>query len=259
MSSGYVLDFTDATFDEFFRRHGIEIHGVQYQTYGTSKAKKMRAFWEKESDTVIVPILSEMLDVYKADCELNGNRFDDSLFQQCLRIIGRLAGRSPSVNIDTQEDFLSDDFDVPNIQNLPIESQVARIIESRLNEAHIALSSGAYLSTIFLCGSILEGVLLGAALRDPERFNRSSSSPKRRDNRKVKHFYEWTLAESIDVAHDIGLLKLDVKKFSHELRDFRNYIHPYQQMQSGFAPDEYTARLCLQALKAALADISGER
>ncbi|HRJ00664.1 MAG TPA: hypothetical protein PKV67_07785 [Hyphomonas sp.] len=46
MQSGYVLDYSDATYAEFFSRHRIDIHGARYQTYGTSKAKKLRAFWE---------------------------------------------------------------------------------------------------------------------------------------------------------------------------------------------------------------------
>ena len=54
-------------------------------------------------------------------------------------------------------------------------------------------------------------------------------------------------------------LKLDVKKFSHELRDFRNYIHPYEQLASKFTPDKHTAEICLQVLKAAIADLSGGR
>ena len=45
MQSGYVLDYSDATFGEFFNRHKINIHGSKYQIYGTSKAKKMRAFF----------------------------------------------------------------------------------------------------------------------------------------------------------------------------------------------------------------------
>ena len=39
-------------------------------------------------------------------------------------------------------------------------------------------------------------------------------------------------------------------------RGFRNYIHPYQQQASNFAPDEHTARICLQVLKAAIAQLS---
>ena len=75
----------------------------------------------------------------------------------------------------------------------------------------------------------------------------------------MKAFQYWTLAEFIDVAHDIGFLNLDVKKFSHGLRDFRNYIHPYAQLASQFMPDEHTAKVCFQVLKAALADVAGER
>ena len=132
------------------------------------------------------------------------------------------------------------------------------IIENRLSEARAAMGAGAYLSTIFLCGSVLEAVLLGAAQKEPARFNRASASPKTADG-SVKRFHEWSLAQFIDVACEAGLLKPDVKKFSHGLRDFRNYIHPYEQMVSGFTPDQHTAKVCFQVLKAALASVAGER
>ena len=52
MRGGYVLDDTDATYSEFFSRYQIDIHDTKYQIYGTSKAKKMRAFWEKKPDAL---------------------------------------------------------------------------------------------------------------------------------------------------------------------------------------------------------------
>lgn len=73
MQSGWVLDYTDATFAAFFNRHKIDIHSQRYQTYGISKAKKMRAFWEKESDASVARVLVEMLASYVATCELNGS------------------------------------------------------------------------------------------------------------------------------------------------------------------------------------------
>jgi hypothetical protein len=109
-----------------------------------------------------------------------------------------------------------------------------------------------------MCGSILESVLLGAAQSHPERFNRSSSSPKKM-NDKVKPLQEWSLSQLIDVSCEVGLLNVDVKKCSHGLRDFSNYIHPYQQLLSGFSPDEHTAKVCLQVLKIALAGVTGDR
>lgn len=259
MQSGYVLDYSDATFGEFFNRHKIDIHGSKYQTYGTSKAKKVRAFWELEPDVLVGKVLSEMLDSYEADCELNNRELDASVIERCRRIVARLSGKSmPTKSAQTVNDFLHHEFAVPNVQKLPIEVQVVPIIESRLGEARTAMGAGAYLSVIFLCGSVLEAVLLGAAQNEPARFNRAGASSKDGDG-KVRRFHEWSLAQLIDVASEIGMLKPDVKKFSHGLRDFRNYIHPYEQMVSGFTPDEHTAKLCFQVLKAALASVAGER
>lgn len=84
-----------------------------------------------------------------------------------------------------------------------------------------------------------------------KEFNQSKSSPKDIEG-KVKQFQDWTLSNYIDVAYDVGLLMKDVRKFSHSLRDFRNYIHPYAQVSSGFNPDKHTATICWQVLKAAI-------
>lgn len=52
---------------------------------------------------------------------------------------------------------------------------------------------------------------------------------------------------------------MDVKKFGHSLKDFRNYIHPRQQAAQGFKPDEHTAKISWQVLQAAIADLCGKR
>ncbi len=81
-----------------------------------------------------------------------------------------------------------------------------------------------------------------------------SSSPKK--DGKVKNFDQWTLNNFIEVSHEIGLLEKDTYRFSKELRDFRNYIHPFQQMAENFSPREQTAKICLQVLKSAIIDLN---
>lgn len=66
----------------------------------------------------------------------------------------------------------------------------------------------------------------------------------------IKKFYEWTLNDFINTAFEIGMVREDIKKFSHVVRDFRNYIHPYQQLCTRFDPDRNIALICLQVLKA---------
>ena len=259
MGGGYVLDFTDAAFGEFFQRHNVDIHGRNYKTVGTSKAKKLRAFWGSEPDQLVGAVLSEMLESYEADCELNGKDIDKALLAKARGIISRMTGRPIVANSATPEsEFLNREFAIPNVQKLPLDAQVVSIVEARLKEARVALGAGASLSVIFLCGSVLEAVLLGAAQKAPANFNRARATPKAHDG-SPKRFHEWSLAQLIDVACEVGVLKLDIKKFSHGLRDFRNYIHPYEQMASGFLPDEHTAKVCFQVLKAALANLAGER
>ena len=257
MKNGYVLRFTDVEFGQLFNKHGINIHGEKYEIYGTSKAKKMRSFWERESDRLVGSVLSEMLDVYVAICNSSGKEVDSNSLKESRRVVARLSGVRVEENYMDAGVFLRAEFAMPSTQKLPIEFPVAEIIQARLKEAQDCLRIGAYLSVIFQCGSVLEAVLLGSAQKYPKKFNQSKASPKQ--NGKVKSFQDWSLLEFINVASEVGLLKPDVQKFSHGLRDFRNYIHPYQQMLSNFQPDEHTAKLCFQVLKAALADVSGER
>lgn len=257
MGSGYVLDYSNNTFAEMFREVAkVDIYSMRYEFNGESKARRLRAFWEIESDELVGKVLSELLDVWKYNVSRGRDDDDAELYQKAVGIINRLLKKEPEI-IVTEQGFLQQQFQNVSIGNVPIESNMVPVLESRLVEAQSCLSS-APLATIILCGSILEGLLLGVAQQEPRRFNQSSSAPKGKDG-KVKPFYEWSLAQFIDVGHGLGLLKLDVKKFSHELRDFRNYIHPYQQVASRFSPDKHTAEICLQVLKAAIADLSGER
>lgn len=149
------------------------------------------------------------------------------------------------------DDFLNREFSDLSIPKIGLDGVISEILNNRFDEIHKCYRAEAWLSVIILSGSTLEGILLGVALNNPKSFNTSKSAPKTKEE-KVKQFHLWTLSNLIDVATEIKLLKEDVKKFSHALRDFRNYIHPYEQVSSNFYPDERTAKICLQVLNAAI-------
>lgn len=260
MSGGYVLDYTDPTYGDFFRKYKIDIHSKKYQDNGTSKAKKMRAFWGLEPDVLVGRVLSDMLDRYEVNCKLNREEIDSYALREARKIVERLLGKPKieKTKKTKERDFFDEEFEIPYIDKLPIEREMVLIIESRLAEVKRVLEVKAYLSSVILCGSILEAVLLGAAQKNPEQFNSSKASPKGK-NGKVKQFRYWTLANLIDVASEVDILKPDIKNSSLALRDFRNYIHPRQEVRDQFSPDEHTAKICFHALKAALASVAGER
>lgn len=155
----------------------------------------------------------------------------------------------------TENDFLEREFNNVNVRGLGLEGAVTDVLNFRLKEIEKCFSSDSPLAVILLAGSTLEGILLGLAIKYPKEFNTAKSSPKD-CNGKVKAFHEWHLASFIDVAKDLGLIQHDTHKFSHSLRDFRNYIHPFEQMSSGFSPREHTAKICLQVLKSAISEIN---
>ena len=157
-----------------------------------------------------------------------------------------------------EDAFLNKEFKDLSIEVLGLEKQLTDIINSRLKEIQNSIESNSPLSVIFLAGSSLEGVLLGFALKISKEFNQAKSAPTDKEL-KVKPFHLWTLSNLIDTAYELGLLKEDVKKFSHALRDFRNYIHPHQQALSGFYPDKHTALICWQVLKAAIHQLNSSQ
>lgn len=63
MKSGYVLDFSNRTFDEFFEdEFDLDIYDEEYAVYGTSKAKHLRAFIEVEDNQTVATVLKKLWD-----------------------------------------------------------------------------------------------------------------------------------------------------------------------------------------------------
>ena len=179
---------------------------------------------------------------------------DTITFKKLDRVIIKNSTGESSI---TENDFLRQTFEV-DINQLGLDPIVSGILLARLKEAELCVKGDAPLSAVIMIGSILEGILFGIASSYPQQFNQANCSPKD-DSGNVRRFYDWTLNNFIDVASEIGFLKHDVKKFSHVVRDFRNYIHPYSQISSRFTPDKQTALICLQVLKAAINQISDYR
>lgn len=258
MKSGYVLDFSNRTFDEFFRETvAVNIYADKYAAVGDSKARRLRAFWEQESDQLVGKVVAELLEYWNYKNPQPSDA-DKMLAGNCKRIVERLLGKQVGSG-DSEQRFLEKDLGTVSLRNTATNAALVPILESRFAEATRCLQADAPLAVIFHCGSVLEGLLLGTACSRAREFNEAPNSPKDAASGKVRPFQDWKLAQLIDVASEVGCLTLDVRKFSHALRDFRNYIHPYEQLSSRFNPDKHTARICLHVLRAAIACLSGER
>jgi len=217
--------------------------------------KRLRAFWEIESDLLVGKILNGLLEY----AQVIGNVAEADL-KAAKQIIARLLGQTeakPKTEL-SEDEFLQQSFNKIDLSRLELDTVFQKVISQRIDEIQKSLTAKTPLATIFLCGSTLEGLLLDAGTKNPQKFNSAQSAPKDKDG-KIRLLHDWTLESLINVAHDLGMLSLDTKKFGHTLKDFRNYIHPRQQAIQKFNPDEHTAKITWQVLQAAIADLSGKR
>ena len=257
MDTGYVLDFTDRTFYDFIQNiTGVDIHAIKYKIYGSSKAKKLRAFWQTESDVANGRVLKNLLEHYKFNVDSGRVKFNEKIYSECVKITNRLLGVKNTIN--SEDELLKIKFGDINIKNLSLDFGLEKVLEHRMLEIDKCLGIGAYMSAIILCGSVLECLLLSYMLKNPKQFNTYNQSPKDKTG-KVKPFQDWKLSEMIDVSGGIELLSQDTKKFSHELKNFRNYIHPMEQLANNFKPDDQTAKVDFQVLKMAILDLKKQR
>ncbi|WXU00882.1 MAG: hypothetical protein Ctma_1617 [Catillopecten margaritatus gill symbiont] len=94
MSSGYVLNFSNRTFEEYIVESvGIEIYCQEYSNMPSdSKANYMRAFGKKESNYVVGKLLVDIFDDWS---ELKESNNPDTSPEECLKIALRLKESAP--------------------------------------------------------------------------------------------------------------------------------------------------------------------
>ena len=256
MKSGYVLDFSNLSFKNFVCQNtNLDIYDDKYSENGDSKAKRLREFIRIEPDHVVGNLLISLLE-YCSTMILVGNRQNSNphLISECRNIANKLL----SNKIQTEYDLIQYKFEKLPINSLNIDSTLINIFEQRVKEIEICLEHNAALACIFLCGSTLEGILSSLATQKLKDFNMSPSSPKDKLG-KTKSLDDWTLNDLINVSHNIGLIDLNVKNFSHAVRGFRNYIHPSEQIRSKFNPDIHTAGLSYKVLQLTIFQLTKTR
>jgi len=261
MESGYVLDFSDRTMGEFFHDSlSVDIDATRYHYGSGSKANRMRGFWQVASDPMVAQSIRELVDYIKNQIMLehiDEAKFSNRIIDKSLEIADRLDGKTRQEDSKTvamtEQQFVAQNFDNVSLNLLKLDTAVEHVIAQRIKEIEKCLNAGAPLSVVFLCGSTLEGILLGIASQNPAIFNQATAAPRKEG--KVLQFNDWSLSNFIDTSRELSIIGDDVKKFSHSLRDFRNYIHPYQQLISRFDPQQHTAKISWQVLQAAIYEI----
>jgi hypothetical protein len=94
MSDGYVLDFSNRTFQEFILEStGIDIYDIKSAYASGSKANRLRAFLDQEPNNIVGKLIVNLLEYWKAQKLISSTQIsqvEQDLFEECSKISEKL-------------------------------------------------------------------------------------------------------------------------------------------------------------------------
>lgn len=96
MGSGYVLNFSDRAFAQFFaEERNIDIDNPIYARHGTSKAKRLRCFLRTVDNPIVIRTLKSLWEYPQALLQHSKQADEvDNAYGRLLTLVNRLEGRS---------------------------------------------------------------------------------------------------------------------------------------------------------------------
>lgn len=143
-----------------------------------------------------------------------------------------------------EAEMAADEAPVTETRSFPFlrEAKLRAIVERDYVEVQRAFVAQCWKATIIVAGGAIEAVLTDILLADEPRAKSAKAAPSKSDITK------WDLAELIDVAVELKLVSAAVSKLSHPVREYRNLVHPGNEMRSGLPFDREEARIALEVL-----------
>lgn len=146
------------------------------------------------------------------------------------------------------------EFDFQFIRDKETRNLLARDWE----EAQKAFHNELHKSTVLLCGTILESLLLDALSCEEEKakFNYYQKYLECKDKEnKPREIENWKLYELIEIAKCRGIISADAAKLSHIVKDYRNLIHLFAQKRDRLHIDSHVASAVVHLLAVTYNDI----
>ncbi|MBS1019413.1 restriction endonuclease [Gluconobacter cerinus] len=154
---GYILDFSNRTFSEFFVRElNVDINAPDYATGGTSKGKRLRTFLSTVDDGTAARTLRALCEYQEAQRLRSGSSPSPHKSAQITSLIAKLEGQASPVPINV--------INAPKLDVIDFGRMTERLISIRDMRPH----ERGYAFEKFLC-DLFDAFRLKA--REPFRIN----------------------------------------------------------------------------------------
>ena len=109
MGGGYVLEFSNRTFEEFVLDSvGIDIYDDKFDYWSGSKANRLRRFWDLESASVVAKVLEDLYELWLYQNYAVGETIkheDADIVNNYLGVVGKLKGQYGGEEVEVFENF----------------------------------------------------------------------------------------------------------------------------------------------------------
>lgn len=131
------------------------------------------------------------------------------------------------------------------------DADLRRILERDYQEVQRAYLVEAWKSTIILSGGAIEAILTDLLLANESTARSATAAPSEPDIRK------WKFVHLINVAVELGLINIGLEKFSHSVREYRNLVHPGNEIREHLKVEKEEAKIALEVLNMVHRELSG--
>lgn len=167
---------------------------------------------------------------------------DDDILAKSDELYRRL--QAPETDIDKinrlilgvkDKGRLQDSFLLEELDKLRISKRVVidKLIKDDLKELKVCIDKGLYKSSMVICGSILEAIML-------DWLSETEKHDYYRDDAEI------SLSKAITLLKRLGELDYDSANAAHNIREMRNLIHPRNYFQN---QGKVTKRECMKLLE----------
>jgi hypothetical protein len=123
------------------------------------------------------------------------------------------------------------------------------IIERDYSEIQRAYIASCWKSVIILSGGTIEAILTDLLKANEAAAKTAKSAPKNDD------ITQWDLSQLIKVAVELGLVSTSIDKLSHSIREYRNLVHPGNELRNKLRFDAEEARIAIEVLNIVQRDL----
>ncbi len=129
-------------------------------------------------------------------------------------------------------------------------SNLKAIIERDYEEIQRAFISNCWKSVIILCGGSIEAILTDLLLSNKTTAITAKSAPKEND------ITRWEFSKLIEVAVELKFVSPGIQKLSHSLREYRNLVHPSNEIRKQLSFNTEEAKIAIEVLHILHRDLS---